>query len=55
MKELYIEIMNDLYVKDCVSDCCGAFIVYEDICCACFEHCEKVRINENEKETEVAE
>jgi len=32
----------DIYEPGVISDCCGATVMYSDICCSCGEHCTPV-------------
>ena len=35
-------ITDDYKEYGCYSDCCGAEVIYTDICSSCGEHCEPI-------------
>jgi len=39
---------KDIYEYGVESDCCGASVIYTDICIFCKEHCTPVREDEGE-------
>lgn len=39
--QLY-EYIQDITCNNLLSDCCGEFILYPDICSCCKEHCEPI-------------
>lgn len=40
----------DIQVPGCESDCCGATVIYHDICESCGEHCEPEKLPELSEE-----
>ena len=43
----------DLCENGYESNCCGAAVIWTDICNACGEHCEPICVDDNEEEVEI--